>query len=753
MSKATCSYKDNFLQHLGRFFSSKSKQFSEVFAKEWGDIVRRRGQVKLWTGKELETSPSTDHCLAGLALSGGGIRSATFCLGVIQALQKHGLLKFIDYLSTVSGGGYIGSCLSSIFTHSNSNQVVLNREDFPLHNNELGETKETLAVSHLRNSGNYLAPGGALNYFRMPAVLLRGILLNVLAFLPYVIAFVGLVHLYHNIFVVDTFGISFLLSIIAMKIFIAMALLFFFLYQIVHCVVKRFKKNTLNIRDRYSKWAFGFTLILVLCAVSFEALVWLLRWFSELKIEGESKGVSVDVWTGLITVASAIASLLGGKILENLRNIKGKIMLLIVGLLGPVFFVVTYLYVGYWVIYKEYHSLYMYGGLVWLLSLYFLNANLTSMHGFYRDRLSKAYLFDPVNIEPTDDLKLSDLTSTSKGGPYHIINATLNLQGAEHHDIRGKHAEFFVFSKHFSGSERTGYIATSNLEEKDAHLNLGTAMAISGAALAPNMGIKTVKPLVFVLTLLNARLGYWIPNPNLRYSSLMLTSVGPIYLILELLGALHDRSNFVNLSDGGHIENLGVYQLLKRKCKFIILCDAEADPDMTFEGFSNLQRLANTELGIKITINLDDLRPKVNGLSKKHCAIGIIEYNTKETGYLLYIKSSVTEHEVEYIDHYRSEHPQFPHETTADQFFDGTQFEVYRSLGYHIAHQLIKAVNTKVTAPESHKDLNAWFEQAQSILKVASEDPCEKLKKLLKGLGVLTEEEFKTKKKELLKDI
>src|SRR6266478_2998793 len=52
----------------------------------------------------------------GLAFSGGGIRSATFCLGVLQALAKYGRLRHIDFLSTVSGGGYTGSFLGRLFT-------------------------------------------------------------------------------------------------------------------------------------------------------------------------------------------------------------------------------------------------------------------------------------------------------------------------------------------------------------------------------------------------------------------------------------------------------------------------------------------------------------------------------------------------------------------------------------------------------------------------------------------------------------
>jgi hypothetical protein len=82
-----------------------SRQLREA---EWNYIQARRRKAEIpatQAGQELEN-------LTGLALSGGGIRSATFALGVLQALTKHDLLRRFDYLSTVSGGGYVGSSLT-----------------------------------------------------------------------------------------------------------------------------------------------------------------------------------------------------------------------------------------------------------------------------------------------------------------------------------------------------------------------------------------------------------------------------------------------------------------------------------------------------------------------------------------------------------------------------------------------------------------------------------------------------------------
>jgi hypothetical protein len=90
------------------------RQFEEeVFPAELEEIRRRREELGL-DATEVAGPPSVDLGLQGIAFSGGGIRSATFCLGVVEAAANAGLLKRADYLSTVSGGGYIGSCLSSV---------------------------------------------------------------------------------------------------------------------------------------------------------------------------------------------------------------------------------------------------------------------------------------------------------------------------------------------------------------------------------------------------------------------------------------------------------------------------------------------------------------------------------------------------------------------------------------------------------------------------------------------------------------
>jgi hypothetical protein len=327
----------------------------------------------------------------------------------------------------------------------------------------------------------------------------------------------------------------------------------------------------------------------------------------------------------------------------------------------------------------------------------FVDINRTSGHGFYRDRLSKAYLVR-VNssgaVEHHDNQRLSGLNLEGTAAPYHLINVALNLQGSKHPSLRGRPFEFFFFSKRFSGSNRTGYARTEDIERYDENLDLGTAMAISGAAAAPNAGQVTKKSLVFILTLLNVRLGYWLPNPRfaerpprLRRLAL-LRGPGPKYMLNEALGKLDMQGTFVNVSDGGHIENLGIFELLRRRCRFIFAIVGERDSEMTFGGLVRLMLYARIDLGIEIKIDLDPLRKDDAALSSKQWAVGTIHYADGETGHLLYIKSSLAGDEYEYIRKYRSENPMFPHETTAEQFFTEARFEAYRGLGYHIGSKL-----------------------------------------------------------------
>jgi hypothetical protein len=163
-------------------------------------------------------------------------------------------------------------------------------------------------------------------------------------------------------------------------------------------------------------------------------------------------------------------------------------------------------------------------------------------------------------------------------------------------------------------------------------------------------------------------------------------------MLKELFGLADETNLFVNVSDGGHFENLGIYELVRRRCKVIIASDAECDEFLQFGSLGNLVRICETDFGAKIEIDVSSIRQQKDGHSLAHCTVGKITYSNGSIGYLIYLKSCVTGDEDVGVAQYRSEHPSFPHETTADQFFEESQFEGYRRLGYHVVRHALRGI-------------------------------------------------------------
>ena len=170
------------------------------------------------------------------------------------------------------------------------------------------------------------------------------------------------------------------------------------------------------------------------------------------------------------------------------------------------------------------------------------------------------------------------------------------------------------------------------------------------------------------------------------------TPAWPYYMFREMLGkGLNEKCNQIHLSDGGHFENLGMYELIRRRCKYIIVSDAACDPHFHFQDLGKLIELARLDFGAEVQINVDDLKSKGDDrVSDKAIVQGKIIYDDGETAELIYIKTTITKYLSEDIYSYRRAHDVFPDQTTADQFFDEPQFEAYRELGYLIGSSLFK---------------------------------------------------------------
>ncbi len=302
----------------------------------------------------------------------------------------------------------------------------------------------------------------------------------------------------------------------------------------------------------------------------------------------------------------------------------------------------------------------------------------------------------------------------------HVVNTTLNLVGGDNLAWQQRKAESFTVSPLHCGSFRVGYRRSKDYGGDDG-ISLGTAMAISGAAASSNMGYYTTSPVLsLLLTLFNVRLGWWLGNPgpagshsytglktddrpgeasNKIYRRMSPTlSIMPVFY--EAFGLTDDRNDYVYLTDGGHFENLGLYEMVLRRCNLIVVSDGAADARYEFNDLANAVRKIRIDLGIHIEfpdIPIYSKAPEKDGHGGCYWSIGLIRYSDidrksdgkkAEDGILIYIKPAVYEDEPEDVVHYKRTHPTFPNETTADQFFDEPQFESYRALGSYIMDQM-----------------------------------------------------------------
>jgi hypothetical protein len=221
-------------------------------------------------------------------------------------------------------------------------------------------------------------------------------------------------------------------------------------------------------------------------------------------------------------------------------------------------------------------------------------------------------------------------------------------------------------------------------------------MAVSGAAASSNMGVNTMRHLRFLLTLLNIRLGYWLRNP-IAGPRRFWNAPGPQYLLREMTGWMHEKTGYLNLSDGGHIENLALYEMLRRRCKFIVVIDGGQEPGMEFADFMLAQRYAEIDLGVRFDVDLADLALNTDRRSRAYAVFGKVQYRQRadgsggdDLGWIIYFKLARTGSEPGYVADYARLNPDFPHQTTGDQVYDEAQFEAYRRLGECAAESLFR---------------------------------------------------------------
>jgi hypothetical protein len=592
--------------------SPEALEFDDVLTAELKYIAARRASLDKKQGKRPPGN------LFGIALSGGGIRSATINLGFLEVLNRFGLLKKADYLSTVSGGGYTGGYIQGKLHADPDFAKLFSEED----------------LKYLCDHGDYLTPGRHImrfiNKLRLSGAFVASLLMNWVWIILTGVVILSLLGL------IGEFG-----YVVALTAFIPWVLYGAVIILTVHYFFHYLRYFHLWSSDVLN-YAEGVVLLLiaVMCGLRYAA------------------GLRFDCFTTLEAFCvSAIA----------------------LGITG-----------------------------------FFGNPNILTMHRFYRDRLASAFL--EAGAKESGKLFLHELwgTSSSQGphcAPYPLFNTCLNLLSRDDLKFAGvKMSDYFLLSPGFVGSQATGYLPTDTRLFR--RMTMSTAVAVSGAALNPNMGTKTNRILTFFMAVLNLQLGYWSFNPaHIPVLNIPFTW-WPYYHLLQLLCKTDSTRGRINLSDGGHIENLGVFELLKRRCALIIAIDAGEDPRYEFPDLRNLVIRARNELGITVSFRPGHLpetriRPSPSsGFSQAPFAIADLgelgRRRGKGDGYqglLVYVKSSlmaprvfrdVKKNDSDYWSvTYKKYHPGFPHESTADQFFDSDQWEAYYTLGRYMAGELL----------------------------------------------------------------
>lgn len=794
------------------------EHLQNVYGQELIEIQKRRARNGRPAPAPLVTdqgpSPTAAADLVGVACSGGGVRSAAFCLGALQALHQTAQppehpgpdptdLPYIDYISTVSGGGYTGAALSIGMTNG--------RGTFPfgLASREPGETP---ATQHIRDNTKYLVPQGWRSILSFAVIYMRGLAVSVLAVLPFMLLFAAVLIAFaptSQILQDPWNGARWNGNVLWRALhgwFTSPLIVLAVLILICAILVSIKTRPLLSLRRRNAKFMAMSVLVALGVPLAITVNIAVLGWISfpnkEITVQSSvlptwlsgmlnglasSAPLLAAIAAALMPFVSKLARIAAGKTVETyggrLAQAASKLTLLVGAALLPLALWLAALLLTRTLILTpdtiplvwkpafmgDYRAA---GGAVLtaislLLVWQIFNINSNSLHQVYRDRLSSAFiqttsyqetLFgsekhkqdarDKLNTADRFMLSAIDTAST----PYHLINSALNVPGSAFANKRGRNAEFFMFSPKHLGSEVTGYVDIRHAENKLDQIDLGTVMAISGAAVAPNMGMASVAPLSPTLALLNIRLGRWIRQPQtmvrtgyMRWYARWRATPGPWHLWMEAFsksGRFIDRLRGINtmqfltaknmanakeditnaqrllfLTDGGHIENLGIYELLRRRCKLIIAIDAEQDPELRCSALAQVERFARIDLGTRIDIDtrrlaeshkqgvelIDKNAPLQADRPASHVALGLISYprlgakNAPEKAVLIYVKPTLSGDENSYVRAYRQKNRAFPHETTGDQFFSEEQFEVYRALGEHILRRALEGQDCMIS--------------------------------------------------------
>ena len=719
---------------------------AELRPRKWTSFLRW-----LWIAAKRDVDPqpqlfqyartADDSQRTGICCSGGGLRSAAFSFGALDVLWREGIIQDAQYLAGVSGGSYAVTAATIVRAHSDDASWTKDKPGpYGLGSPEL---------DYLRNRTNYLAPG-LMGRWNMFLRLLLGILLN-LAVILGVLFVVGRLggRVYRSAFddlgcVQDCRG--------ALRFHAWSGIVIFGLAGIglaAGVLDLLFRPAADWWWRRLVRWCGTFIFLAIVAAILLRGIPQLIWWgrtsrFGRVGNATQFGHAAGSVGTATASIALSLGHLVfrsgsGGKgsLPKKLAKVPRKFRMILqkfaIGLVVPLslltFFLIaidsgtrrwTTTATWWWV-----------AVLAAVLAIFaFGNPIAWSAQPFYKRRLRSVFALKretnadgDVTVRPvaTDqEPLLSRLRPTQ--WPELLICAAANVSDLGY-TPPGLGVTSFVFSSDHVGGPLVGSIPTDEYEKRLTRIRFFqkmwnwrhedrrstgrlrdvsplSAVSISGAAVSPSMGRMNQPAYRMLIAMLNLRLGVWLPNPrlvgNLAGDSTFKPLVRPTYLLRELLGQNNLRRKFIYVSDGGHYENLGLVELLRRGCTRIYSIDASGDTPGTIRTLGQAVALARSELGVEF----DDIDPSIFAVKDPdepgiviadHASLHYTFPGGGGEGTLIYIKKALVKDKATPADliSYQQARPVFPYDSTGDQFYDVEQFEAYRALGASVTRRAL----------------------------------------------------------------
>ncbi len=715
-------------------------------------------------GTAVEDRPGTI-----IACSGGGIRSASFSLGALQSLMASGIYQKASAVVGVSGGGYLAAAFHMV------GRALPPEAPPPF-------AQGTPELALLRRSTRYLLPRG-VEIFRGVTSVLYGVAVNIvnIAVALWVLAWVlGWYLDEYDVLLPDGTGLRF----DPPTWWWAVALAPWVTAVLVFVLIEKVGDRFVSMADwrRETRALTRTAMIAGTASVVLMVVVpWSLAWVSDAgdlgavgaalhRLVVPASAAEVPVTIGMIGVVATSLLTLGRTVLTGLGRIGQetsrveRLLALLRVRIAPWLGTVIIVGAGYVVLLRLTHeyATSLAWRTEWSNAFYLLavvcvvrlltDANRTSLHQFYRERLATAYLVERVDERTAQAMSASRPLPVSEyagarpddvDGPELVMAAVANVVDEEFVPT-GRGCVPFIIDATYTGvigdrSLPTGgrtrtrdYEMFADFGRRD--LTVPAAMAISGAAVSPLAGRASARtrPVRVLLTVLNARLGVWLPNPYgqpprvvhhamqlrkrldqggaaaPRRSQVLAWEVaarvvsvaskpGPYRLLREAFGrpSLSDRKLYV--TDGGHYDNLGLLEALRRRPERVIVVDASNDAANSFGALAEAIATARMDLGVEVTVDVSPLQASGGRRASKAWVTGCATYDdSDDTTEIVFLKAQLVPRLPWDVEHYARENPDFPRRSTGQQLFDEWDFEAYRELGQELCQRML-ADRTRVT--------------------------------------------------------